>query len=79
MTNAVDKDVSEEVVFEPGPDLSLIPSFLIQQVELKIFTPVDCCQELNQIMMAKDLAEFLVSECLDTVIGAKNHLPTLLQ
>ena len=29
--------------------------------------------------MVKDLAEFLVSECLDTVIGAKNHLPTLLQ
>ena len=29
MTNAVDKDFSEEVVFEPGPDLSLIPSFLI--------------------------------------------------
>ena len=29
MANAVDKDVSEEVVFEPGPDLSLIPSFLI--------------------------------------------------
>jgi len=29
--------------------------------------------------MAKDLAEFLVSECLDTVIGVKNHLPTLLQ
>ena len=29
--------------------------------------------------MAKDLAEFLVSECLEIVIDDKNHLPTLSQ
>lgn len=35
-----DKGFAEEATFERGPDLSLIPSFFIYKMELKIFTPV---------------------------------------